>query len=100
MPVIVSTADASLVPFCPRHRVRVVKADQPSIVGIVHGQRVFDPLRTLRARSHPPCHKLHPVSGGLIDDVDVSVKIEQVLECMVLRGPVPQHGIMLSVHDN
>ena len=100
MPVIVSVVSAALGPFCPRHRMRVVEADQPSIAGIVHGQRVLDSMRTLRARDHTPYRKLHPVPGGLIDDVNVSVKVKQVLECMVLLGPVPSHSSILSINDN
>ena len=100
MPVIVSAVSAALGPFCPRHRMRVVEADQPSIAGIVHGQRVFDSVRTLRTGNDAPDHKLHPVPGSLIDDVDVSVKIKQVLECMVLLGPMPSHSIILSEGDN
>lgn len=100
MPVIASTADASLGPLCSGHRMGVVEADQSSIVGIVHGQRVFDSVRTLRAGSNSPNHKLHPVSGGLIDDVDVSVEIKQVLECVVLLRPMSSHDSILSVDDN
>ena len=100
MPVIVRAIRAALLRFCPRHRMRVVEADQPPIAGIVHGQRVLDTVRTLRARGHAPYHKLHPVPGGFIDDVDVSVKIKQVLECMVLLGPMPSHSIILSEGDN
>jgi hypothetical protein len=80
--------------------VRVVEAGQPPIAGIVHGQRVFDSMRTLRTGNDAPDHKLHPISGSLIDDVDVSVKIKQVLECMVLLGPPPSHNSILSEGDN
>ena len=100
MPVIVSTARAALALFCPQRRVRIVEADQPSIAGIVHGQRVFDSVRTLRTGNDALDHKLHPIPGGFIDDVDVSVKIKQVLECMVLLGPSRSHNSILSEGDN
>ena len=100
MPVIVSTARAALALFCPQRRVRIVEADQPSIAGIVHGQRVLDSVRTLRTGNDAPYHKLHPVSGSLIDDVNVSVKVKQVLECMVLLGPPRSHNSILSEGDN
>ena len=100
MPVIISTADAALGPFCPRHRVRVVEADQPPIAGIVHGERVFDSVRALWSGGYSPDRKLHPISGSFIDDVDVSVKVKQVLERVVLPGAVPSHPKMLSKDDN
>ncbi len=77
---------------------RIVEADEPSIVGIVHGQRIFDPVGTARTGSHAPDCKLHPISSGLIDDVDVSVQIEQILQCMVLLGVF--HSRRLSEDDN
>ncbi len=92
MPVIVSTGDVTPGPFRPRHGMSVVEADQSPIVGIVHSQRVFNTVRTLGTGCHPPYCKLHPISSAFIDDVDVSIQIEQVLERMVLLRSMPFHS--------
>ena len=79
---------------------RVVEADQSPIAGIVHSQRVFNTVRTPRSGSYAPDFKLYPISGGLIDYVDVSVQIEQVLKRMVLLRSMSFHNRILSVYDN
>lgn len=46
-----------LAALLPRHRVRVVEADQPPAIGTVQRERAVRPLRLLRRRRHPCPHQ-------------------------------------------
>lgn len=68
------------------HWMGIVEAHQTPVLRVMHRQRVLDAMRPLWAGYYALDFKLHPIAAAFVDNVNVAVKIEQVLERVILRS--------------